>query len=195
MKTVTLFAATILSFSQLSAQLNYSKKTQLLFTSYMGKSKVVNSLKDNIDNGFLAMTGIELQFEKHGSVYGEINFDGYNFQKQYGNLSLKNSLNTIALTVGYKYRFSNKKLSPYIKTGLGIANISYPVVDAKSSSTSIENSSKLCIQFQASTGFVYKINKSYGVFADVGFQQYQTQNYLNQNLPLIGFKIGIISSF
>lgn len=177
-----------------NAQQKDSTKPKIFFTSYIGKSNVTNSLKANIDNGFIAMTGIELQFKTHHTIYGEINFDSYNYNKELTNISINNSLNTMALTVGYKQYFTSNKFCPFIKLGIGVANISYPVIAIKNNYTSITNSNEISFQYQASTGLQYNINKTYGLFADVGFQQYYTKQFFANNIQAITYKIGITSS-
>lgn len=170
-------------------------KPRLFFTSFIGKGSVNANLHSSISNGTLSMTGIELQLKKHSSFYGEVNFDGYNFKKNATTYSINSTLNTIALTVGYKYRFTQTKLAPYLKIGLGLANITYPIADTKNGFTVIENKSNISFQFQSSVGVAYNFNKNYGVFADAGYQQYQTQQFLQNNLSLIGIKIGFTSAF
>lgn len=177
------------------AQKADSTKPRLIFTSYIGKGGVNGQLNNMVSNGSLTMTGLELQFKKHSSLFGEVNFDGYTFIKSATNYSLSNTANTIALTVGYKYRFTSTKLSPYLKMGIGFANISYPEVNIKNGITVIENTANLSFQYQSSVGLAYNFNANYGLFVDAGFQQYLTKSFWQNNLSVTSIKIGFISAF
>lgn len=177
------------------SQVKDSTKSKLVFTSFLGKSTVLNTINKQVSNGTLTMTGLEIQFKNRTALYGEVNFDSYLYNQMAAYYSIKNNLSTIALTIGGKYYFKNTKFSPYTKLGLGIANISFPIATVKNGFTSIAGESNFSFQFQGSVGLLYNINKQYGVYADAGYQKYFTQNYLPQNISLIGFKIGVISAF
>lgn len=141
------------------------------------------------------MTGLEYRLKAHHSVFGEINFDTYKYTLGSSTYSINGNLSTISLTLGYKYLFSVKRFSPYLKAGAGAANVSMPFAETKSGFTSVNNQSNLSFQYQFSGGLNYNLGKSYSVFADAGYQQYLTRNFINQNLSNTGFRIGVTSSF
>lgn len=168
-----------------------AKESKILFTSYIGFASATGNIKSNVGNGFLAMTGIELKLSKTTSLVGELNFDSYKYEVKNSSYNLQGTVNTIPLTISYKKYFSTKKVSPYIKLGAGIANVSKPFVEQENNFTSIKNETNFCFQYQSSSGLCYQFKKDYILFFEAGFQQYQSRLILNNNLNTVSLKIGI----
>lgn len=181
---------------------NYSKAqskkdsvSKISFSSYIGKSITQKDLNKNISNGFIAMTGLEYRLNKKSFIVGEINFDTYNYKNEGTTFSINNNLSIISVSLLHKYVWFNKKLEPYIKYGFGIASLTYPKVDeSKQNYLFVQNETNYCLHYQASVGLKYGITLAYGIFADVGFQQYLSKNIFNKQFNNLLFRIGIISS-
>ncbi len=171
------------------------KESKVFFSSHFGLCKISGDLKENFSIGTQAMTGIEYRFNKHSSIVGELNFDGYGYKKNSNTFSFSGTVNNIPATVFYKYTFGNKKLFPYVKLGVGIAKISAPQVTEKLGFTTIENKSTIVAQAQAALGLSYEFRKGYIVFAESALQQYGKIKVLeNKTILVTAFRVGISTS-
>jgi hypothetical protein len=109
MKKLIFFVLTISSFYLVNAQgENPTKTSKIFFSSFVGIGTARGDLSMTTSSGLQAMTGIEYKFNRRSSVVGELNFDGYSFTKSNPDYSLSGSLNTIPITVLYKYTFGEK---------------------------------------------------------------------------------------
>ena len=116
MKKSIIIIALLINFNLLFAQSKPNQKdSKIFFSSHVGLGKISGDLKENFSIGFQAMTGIEYKLNKHSSIVGELNFDGYGYNKKTSTYDLSGTVNNIPATVFYKYTFGNKKLMPYFK--------------------------------------------------------------------------------
>ncbi len=165
---------------------------KIFFSSYIGTGNVKGNLSGNVSSGFQAMTGAEYKFNKHSSIAGEINFDTYGYNDAMANYDLKGSLNTIPLSLFYKYTFGTGKWLPYLKAGGGIAMLSVPVLTQKENFTKIANSNAVVAHAHFVAGLHYKLNPQYLLFTECAWQQYGKLKLLqNQSLQLLAFRIGV----
>ena len=168
------------------------KDAKIFFSSHIGIGIVLGDLKENISRGFQAMTGIEYKFNKHSSIVGELNFDGYSYKKNTATYSFDGTVNNTPVTLFYKYTFGNKKLFPYIKLGAGAARVSAPEVEEKLGFTTIQNKATIVAQAQVALGLNYEIRKGYIIFAETAAQQYGKIKVLNdKTISVIACRVGI----
>ena len=168
------------------------KDSKIFFSSHFGLGKISGDLKENFSTGTQAMTGIEYKFNKHSSIVGELNFDGYGYKKKSNTFSFSGTVNNIPATVFYKYTFGNKKLLPYLKLGVGAAKVSAPEVIENFGFTTIQNNSAFVTQAQAAVGLNYEFRKGYIIFVESALQQYGNIKVLsNKSILITAFRIGI----
>ena len=193
MKKLILIILFAISHNLLFAQEKpMQKDSKIFFSSHFGLGKISGDLKENFSIGTQAMTGIEYRFNKHSSIVGELNFDGYGYKKKSNTFSFSGTVNNIPATIFYKYTFGNKKLFPYLKLGVGAAKISAPQVTEKLGFTTIENKSTIVAQAQAALGLSYEFRKGYIIFAESALQQYGKINVLaNKTILAAAFRVGI----
>ena len=138
------------------------------------------------------MQNQQYKLNKHSSIVGELNFDGYGYNKKTSTYDLSGTVNNIPATVFYKYTFGNKKLMPYFKLGLGAAKVSAPSVTEKIGFTTIQNNSSIVTQGQIALGLNYEFRKGYIIFAESAIQQYGKIKVLeNKSILVTAFRVGI----
>ncbi len=193
MKKIIFLLLTLESFYSLKAQKEDPIKTdKIFFTSFIGIGMARGDISTTTSSGLQAMTGIEYKFNPYSSVIGELNFDGYSYMKMTTDYSLSGSLNTIPITILYKYTLGKNTWLPYFKTGLGIARVSVPMLFQNAGFTSVNNSTSFALQCQIALGMNYTINKQYLIFSEAAYQQYAKLKVLNnQSLGVSAFRIGI----
>ncbi len=193
MKKLIFFFFTIGSFYLVNAQTEKPTKTsKIFFSSFIGIGTARGDISTTTSSGLQAMTGIEYKFNPHSSVVGELNFDGYSYIKITPNYSLSGSLNTIPITVLYKYTVGKNRWLPYFKTGIGIARVSVPMIFQKMGFTTVVNKTASALQGQIALGINYALNKQYFIFSEAAYQQFSKLKLLNnQSFGVSAFRIGI----
>ena len=186
----TIFCVIFINFC--NAQNNtVTKQSKIFFSSYIGLANAVGDIESDVSTGFQAMTGIEYKLNKHSSICGEINFDSYNYTQTNSTYKLSGSLNTIPLTVYYKHYLNTKKYQPYFKLGVGVANVSVPVVEQKNGFTNIQNENAFIGQYQASIGLNYNLKPDYIFFIELGYQGFANTSLLNNQFSNAAIRIGL----
>lgn len=169
-----------------------TKPGKIFFTSFIGIGTVRGDLSAKATSGLRAMTGVEYKFNRHHSLTGVLNFDGYSYTETAPEYSLSGPVNTIPFTVLHKYTFGKNKWLPFVEAGVGAASISIPVVSQTSSYTDIGNNSGFAGQVQVAVGLNYAINSQYLIFTEAAYQQYAKTKVLNNRLFNVNaFRIGI----
>ena len=196
MKKMLLFSiAALVSMHSFAQTEKAVKPGKIFFTSFIGIGTARGDVGSNASSGFQAMTGIEYKFDKHQSITGELNFDGYSYKVVTSAYSLDGSINTIPLTILYKYTFGKNKLHPFIEAGAGIANISVPQVTQTQGFTTIKNKSEFASQGQVALGLIYNFTPQYLIFTEASYQQFGKIKAIDdRSFGANAFRIGISSA-
>ena len=193
MKKLLLLIIAAVAMASLAAQTEKPVKAdKIFFTSFLGKGTVKGDLSSTASSGLQAMTGVEYKFNRHQSLSGELNFDGYSYKEITSAYSLSGSLTTIPITILYKYTFGKNKWLPFIKAGAGAARVSIPVINQKQGFTTIGTNTGFTSQAQVAVGINYAIARQYLIFTEAVYQQYGKLKLLsNQSFGVSAFRIGI----
>ena len=143
--------------------------------------------------GFATTTGLEYQYSKNIFLFCDFDFQSFGVKKQEINYSLEGNLSVIPLNFGILIKKSQIKFAEYLKFGTGIAIVSTPYAEIKSSNfIQIKSDSRISPILQGGIGF----ERSYKPTLIPYFELYclhttAKSNLLNVGLWTFNFVVGL----
>jgi opacity protein-like surface antigen len=142
--------------------------------------------------GFTTSTGLDYRLSDKFWLTGIIEFQMINYEKSIPKFDIQGKIYITPFKVGLRYILTDKILTPYFTTNLGLAIIDSPTANLNGSIIKIDSKNESSFGYDLGIGVQWKFKPTFFPFLETNFNQFFGENEIaNNSFNQISIKVGI----